>query len=78
MHDIFIDVIGYRKRGHRETEDTSITQPKLHDNVIERESISIRYSNKLIKEGIISEIYNTSLHSLIQKKYEKALEAATH
>lgn len=52
--DIFIDLICYRKRGHNDLDDPSITQPLMYKNIISKNSIDKIYLKKLIKSKYIT------------------------
>ncbi|RIY33107.1 2-oxoglutarate dehydrogenase E1 component [Psittacicella hinzii] len=71
--DVFIDLIGYRRQGHNEAEDPTITQPDLYQLIKEKKLISTIYSRNLIQEGIIEEQYLDD----IRKKYYREFNLAT-
>lgn len=52
--DIVIDLIAYRRYGHQEMDDPSITQPKLYEQINKHPTITNIFSNDLISENIIS------------------------
>lgn len=49
--DVIIDVVGYRKHGHNETDQPSFTQPLMYKKIAEKKSVIDIYSEQLIKEG---------------------------
>lgn len=51
---IFIEIIGYRKYGHNESDEPRFTQPKMYSIIDKIEDIRTSYKNKLIKEEILS------------------------
>ena len=53
--DVFIDLVTYRKRGHNEADDPSITQPEMYRIIDEKESVREQYTNNLIGRGDLSE-----------------------
>ncbi len=53
--DVFIDLICYRKRGHNEADDPSITQPQMYEVIDAKESVRAQYTEDLIGRGDISE-----------------------
>jgi multifunctional 2-oxoglutarate metabolism enzyme len=52
--DIVIDVIGYRRFGHNETDEPAYTQPTMAAKIKSHPPVSEIYSEKLIGEGTIS------------------------
>jgi 2-oxoglutarate dehydrogenase E1 component len=52
--DVFIDMFGYRKLGHNETDEPSFTQPSLYQAVARREPVREAYLEHLLKLGKIT------------------------
>jgi multifunctional 2-oxoglutarate metabolism enzyme len=52
--DIVIDVIGYRRFGHNETDEPAYTQPTMAAAIKAHPPVSEIYSRKLVEEGVIS------------------------
>src|SRR5256714_2013510 len=74
--DVVLDVVGFRKLGHNETDEPSYTQPLMYARVKAHPGVRTIYSQRLIKEGVITD---TELHELIAervKRYEDALSRA--
>jgi 2-oxoglutarate dehydrogenase E1 component len=55
--DVVIDLICYRKYGHNENDDPSVTQPTMYTEIKSKKSIPIRYADQLIAKGACSEEY---------------------
>ncbi|MCU7556700.1 2-oxoglutarate dehydrogenase E1 component [Macrococcus capreoli] len=53
--DFVIDLVGYRRYGHNEMDEPTITNPMLYKEVKGHPSIEIKYGKQLIEEGIITE-----------------------
>ena len=51
--DIVIDVIGYRRFGHNETDEPAYTQPKMATAIKAHPPVSELYAEKLVGEGVI-------------------------
>jgi multifunctional 2-oxoglutarate metabolism enzyme len=51
--DIVIDVIGYRRYGHNETDEPAYTQPAIAAKIKAHPPVSEIYAGKLIEEGTI-------------------------
>ncbi len=52
--DIVIDLIGYRRFGHNETDEPAYTQPLMAAKIKAHPPVSEIYAKKLIGEGIVS------------------------
>ena len=52
--DIVIDVIGYRRYGHNETDEPAYTQPLIAAKIKAHPPVSEIYAEKLIEEGVIT------------------------
>lgn len=63
--DIFIDLIGYRRLGHNEGDDPSVTQPVLYNQIKSKDLISTVYAKHLQESEIISTNHLEELRSKI-------------
>ncbi|MEO9222192.1 MAG: multifunctional oxoglutarate decarboxylase/oxoglutarate dehydrogenase thiamine pyrophosphate-binding subunit/dihydrolipoyllysine-residue succinyltransferase subunit, partial [Mycobacteriaceae bacterium] len=52
--DVVIDLISYRRRGHNEGDDPSMTQPKMYDVIDTKRSVRKSYTEALIGRGDLS------------------------
>jgi 2-oxoglutarate dehydrogenase E1 component len=52
--DIVIDLIGYRRFGHNETDEPAYTQPLMAAKIKAHPPVSQIYAEKLIAEGVVS------------------------
>jgi 2-oxoglutarate dehydrogenase E1 component len=52
--DVVIDVIGYRRYGHNETDEPAYTQPTMAAKIKAHQPVSEIYSEKLVEEGLVS------------------------
>ena len=53
-NDVVIDMICYRRRGHNEGDDPSMTQPAMYDIIDAKRSVRKTYTESLIGRGDIS------------------------
>ncbi|MER8161572.1 multifunctional oxoglutarate decarboxylase/oxoglutarate dehydrogenase thiamine pyrophosphate-binding subunit/dihydrolipoyllysine-residue succinyltransferase subunit [Streptomyces sp. NPDC094472] len=53
--DVVIDLICYRRHGHSEVDDPSITQPAMYDRIVDKPSVRKLYAEALVRRGDISE-----------------------
>lgn len=70
--DIVIDLIGYRRHGHNETDEPAFTQPVLYKQIAKHPSVFKKYSQKLIEEGVISK---EEIDSYVKSLKERLNEA---
>ncbi|AAO27005.1 oxoglutarate dehydrogenase [Buchnera aphidicola str. Bp (Baizongia pistaciae)] len=68
--DVFINLVCYRRHGHNEIDDPSITQPVLYSKIKNHPTTATSYYNKLLLKNII----NKSFLITYQKKIKKKLD----
>ncbi|TME20319.1 MAG: multifunctional oxoglutarate decarboxylase/oxoglutarate dehydrogenase thiamine pyrophosphate-binding subunit/dihydrolipoyllysine-residue succinyltransferase subunit, partial [Chloroflexi bacterium] len=52
--DVVIDLIGYRRFGHNETDEPAYTQPQMYDAIKEHPTVREIFAAQLIEEGLLS------------------------
>ncbi|PSR33013.1 MAG: 2-oxoglutarate dehydrogenase E1 component [Sulfobacillus benefaciens] len=52
--DFLIDVVGYRRWGHNEGDDPSITQPTMYTVIGEHPTVATLYGQKLSESGVVT------------------------
>jgi 2-oxoglutarate dehydrogenase E1 component len=52
--DFVIDLIGYRRHGHNETDEPGFTQPSMYKIIAKHPSVLTQYGERLVAEGVIS------------------------
>lgn len=53
--DIVIDLVGYRRHGHNETDEAMFTQPLLYAQIKDKPTLLTAYAARLNEEGILSD-----------------------
>ncbi|SFL93174.1 2-oxoglutarate dehydrogenase E1 component [Paenibacillus sp. 1_12] len=53
--DFLIDLVGYRRYGHNETDDPEATQPIMYNKVHKHPTVSEIYASKLNNEGVVEQ-----------------------
>jgi 2-oxoglutarate decarboxylase len=53
--DVVLDVVGFRRLGHNETDEPSYTQPLMYARVKAHQGVRAVYAQRLIREGVITE-----------------------
>lgn len=71
--DVLIDLVGYRRRGHNETEEPSFTHPLLYKKIEALPTVTAFYQEKLLKEERILQEEQQDILLKIEKRFQKAL-----
>src|SRR5437867_1141588 len=51
--DVVLDVVGFRRVGHNETDERSYTQPLMYQRVKEHAGVRTIYAKRLVREGLL-------------------------
>jgi len=70
--DVVIDIISYRRRGHNEGDDPSMTQPLMYNLIEAKRSVRKLYTEALIGRGDITEDEYEAAHRDFQDRLERA------
>jgi multifunctional 2-oxoglutarate metabolism enzyme len=84
-HDVLIDLIGYRRFGHNESDEPAYTQPEMYTKIKSKKRVAELWADRLIAEGVVSkeevdsqaqEIWDkmTLLHQRLKAKIAAAAE----
>jgi len=68
--DVVVDLICYRRRGHNEADEPSVTQPLMYQAIREHKTTRDLYAAKLISEGVITD----SEDQLLMDRYRESLD----
>ena len=68
--DVIVDMVCYRRRGHNEGDDPSMTQPRMYDLIEAKRSVRHLYTESLIRRGDIT----TDEADSVSKDYLSQLE----
>jgi 2-oxoglutarate dehydrogenase E1 component len=68
--DVVIDLICYRRRGHNEADEPSVTQPLMYKKIAKHKTTQELYAEKLIGAGLIEE---SEVQALVDR-YREALD----
>ena len=52
--DVVIDIVSYRRRGHNEGDEPSITQPIMYDKIRKHSTTLALYAERIIQDGAIN------------------------
>ena len=75
--DFLIDVVGYRRHGHNETDEPAFTQPALYAQIKSHPTTRDVWANQLLAEGIVTEEDVKSLEAEIMANFERAQAQVT-
>jgi len=75
--DVVIDLVCYRRRGHNEGDDPSMTQPLMTTLIEAKRSVRTLYTEALVGRGDITQEEFEAAHQDFQERLERAF-AETH
>jgi len=75
--DVVVDLICYRRRGHNEGDDPSMTQPLMYNLIEAKRSVRTLYVEALVGRGDITQEEYDAAHEDFQDRLERAF-AETH
>jgi 2-oxoglutarate decarboxylase len=70
--DAVIDLIGYRRFGHNETDEPAYTQPAMYENIKKHPPVRKLYARRLVAEGVLTE---KDAEDLAQRSYQRLAQA---
>ena len=73
--DFLIDVVGYRRHGHNETDEPSFTQPKLYQKIRAHPSPREVWGNRLVSEGIVTAEQVKQIEAQAAANFDRILTA---
>ncbi|HEY2182103.1 MAG TPA: multifunctional oxoglutarate decarboxylase/oxoglutarate dehydrogenase thiamine pyrophosphate-binding subunit/dihydrolipoyllysine-residue succinyltransferase subunit [Solirubrobacteraceae bacterium] len=82
-HDVLIDLIGYRRFGHNESDEPAYTQPEMYAKIKTKKRVSEVWADRLVADGVVTqeeveqqaqEVWDhmTLLHQRLKAKIEAA------
>src|SRR5947209_3975791 len=74
--DVFIDFVCYRRHGHNETDDPTLTQPVLYEQIRNHPTVVARYVKRLAEQGVIDEAEVTRLTAARREGMDRAQKTA--
>ena len=74
--DVFIDMYGYRRLGHNETDEPTFTQPVLYRKIAERANVRESYLNNLLESKNVTRDEADKILNECHAKLEKQLQSA--
>jgi len=74
--DVFIDLIGFRRRGHNETDEPAFTQPDMYQRIGAKPPLYQSYGPKLEAEGLLKPEEAEAMAKAYQEGLEEAFSGA--
>ena len=75
-HDVFIEVIGYRKYGHNEGDEPRFTQPALYKIIGGHNNPTVIYTESLVRQGVITPQEIEAYQETFRNHLDTELEAS--
>jgi multifunctional 2-oxoglutarate metabolism enzyme len=54
-HDVLIDLIGYRRFGHNESDEPAYTQPEIYAKIKNKKRVAELWGERLVAEGVVTQ-----------------------
>jgi multifunctional 2-oxoglutarate metabolism enzyme len=54
-HDVLIDLLGYRRFGHNESDEPAYTQPEMYAKIKGKKRVTEIWADRLVAEGVVSQ-----------------------
>ncbi len=79
--DVLIDLVGYRRWGHNETDEPAFTQPKLYDVIRKHPTPRQVWGNRLVAEGLLTgddvEAVDREVRAVFEAAHQRTKQQAT-
>ncbi len=70
--DIVIDLIGYRRHGHNETDEPAFTQPVLYRKIAAQPTVLTKYAAEVVASGAVQQ----TDYDAMSESYKSAMQSA--
>jgi 2-oxoglutarate decarboxylase len=54
-HDVLIDLIGYRRFGHNESDEPAYTQPEMYARIKTKKRVTELWADRLVADGVVTQ-----------------------
>lgn len=72
--DFLIDLIGYRRHGHNETDDPGTTQPLIYDRIKQHPTVYALYAKMLKQNGLVDEAQVEAIEAEVESQLQQAYD----
>ena len=73
-HDFVIDLVGYRRHGHNETDEPAYTQPLMVERIKEHPGVREQYADQLVDEEVVTQEEADALVAQAESRLRQAHE----
>jgi 2-oxoglutarate dehydrogenase E1 component len=70
--DVVIDLMGYRRHGHNETDEPSFTQPLMYKAISQQPSVVTSYAQHLQEQGVLTAVQVEELAKTYRERMNEA------
>ncbi|MGI8618519.1 MAG: 2-oxoglutarate dehydrogenase E1 component [Gemmatimonadaceae bacterium] len=74
--DFLINLVGYRRHGHNETDEPSFTQPVMYAKIRAHPTARAVWGSRLVQEGVVTEEQAAAIEAEVNAKFEEAHASA--
>lgn len=71
QRDVLIDLLGYRRHGHNESDEPSYTQPLMYNRIKALPTVREKYAGQLVAEGVLT---SDEADALATSSYQRLVE----
>jgi 2-oxoglutarate dehydrogenase E1 component len=71
QRDVLIDLLGYRRHGHNESDEPSYTQPLMYQRIKALPTVREKYAGQLVAEGVLT---SDEADSLASSAYQRLVD----
>src|SRR3954469_6240534 len=73
-HDVVVDLVGYRRFGHNETDEPAYTQPLMAARIAAHPTVREQFAAHLVLEGVITQEEAEGLEARVETMLKEAHE----
>ena len=74
--DVLIDLVGYRRHGHNEADDPTLTSPLMYAQIAKHATVTRHYADRLVADGTLTpeevDDMRTEVRATLDRSQEKA------
>lgn len=67
--DVIVDLVGYRRHGHNETDEPAFTQPSRYARIRQHPTVPQAWANKLVADGVITADEASAIEKKVSDEY---------